>query len=362
MNYIDIRELSVHRGPSVSMYVSCGDPLQFAQKWDAACSRALELVQAQIDPEDAKFVCESIESVRSRSVEHTAMQSVVLFANQFVAWMYPLPFVVDDVTIIGSMFVLQPLEQYLNRTIRYWVLVLFKGTPFLLEGYPDHLIELIHRHNSVDGEQMYDVIDAAGNVCEQVWGKHCRYASQQEFISIVDGYLQHFLIGDPIPLVVIADAESLASFQKYSEYTERAVMTHAITSLLNLSEMHTLIWASFKKAYGHLADAWGRKIISLTTEARAFGVNEVWDALNRRRVIAICVSKGLEHSACELPIATQFTDDDLCRDGSKVDAVDRIISRAMLRGISVYWCDPVLLKDHRDIVAAVAIDDPEFAR
>lgn len=363
MNYADIRELGVYqKGLAVSLYVVCNDRWGCINKINAMCLEAAAQVRTKYPNPEGEALAKKLESLYSRIPVESHIRGVALFINESITWVYPLPYTTEDAIIIANRFVTEGIVHNLGRAMRYWLLVLFHGKPFLFDGYDDTILEIVHRHVLKDREEKVDINDLAGRVCREKtsWGVNCRYATVKEFIRVVDRDLQHFIEADPLPIVCCADQQSLEAFRTYSYYADRVLLSIPIDHLYDREDLQEQLWPLVQKSYAHLQK---EMLIKLQEACEAHlcaqGIVQVWRALHEGRAQFICISRGYTEQICALPATDTIVISSSCHDGTIKDGVDALIELALRLGVPLCWYSDNSLQEFSHVAAIVSSGDQE---
>lgn len=368
MNRVDLKELGVSLAtPSITVYITLVGEVRPLEKIHHMFGQALKEARQKF-PENMNGIAQEIQAYIAQINIEKDCKSVAFFMNKYVARAYALPFELKDAIYIEKMFVTKPILAILNRLPLGWVLVIRSHTPYLFEVYETALVEVVHRHNTWTGERVERLSDMGGEVCEipvTEWGAKCRYATPQEFMTKIDGYLKHFIhdysAHDGIPghahiepLIVFADQKDLMTFEKFSCYAEFAQTVAAARDLFSHEELlkraTPLIqkqYAQFKREDLHeLKDA-------LKAKLGVEGVEAVWTAARQDRIRLLCVDRSLQQPACEDLATTVAKPGTQCGSLRPIDMVDEIIELARGKGIRVSFYDDHELVVHGGIAAVL---------
>jgi len=354
MNRVDTSELAVFRGDvAISIYAHCALRGGCIASLNRMCLEAAQMLRKKFDGYKGEAWAEkllSLEGYFPVSGEHTM---VVLLVNKYINWVYPLIAPLPEKIFIQDSFVLSPVNQQLYRLDRYWVLVIFHGVPYLFEGYPNGILEVYHRHTTYTGEEYVALQDVAGLVCsEDMWGKKCRYKGDDEFIRSIDKAFRHFLEGDPLPYLCIADEKSARDFSQYSSYAHDAMKVVAVSHQLSVKELHHVAWKAAepwfhqhrRKTYQEILDA---------TKANmcVWDIPRIWHYLHDDSIRCIVVNRSLAMPGCEDRAASAIFLGDHCKGAEPIDAIDSLLDAAHRRGIPVVLFDEHELDAYNGIVA-----------
>jgi hypothetical protein len=361
MNYADVRELAVHQGKlAASIYVLCNDRWGCINKINAMCMESAAKVRSMYPTHEGERLAKKLESLHSHIPLESHIRSVSLFVNESIAWVYPLPYVAEDKIIIADRFIFDNMIHNLGRAVRYWLLILFHGKPFLFDGCDDTILEVVHRHRLKDREELVNINDLAGRVCRTAWGVNCRYKNLQEFIGVVDRDLQHFIEVDPLPVVCCADQESLKAFREYSCYADRVLLSVPLDHLYDREDLQMQLWPLVQKSYAHLQKEMLIKLKeACQVQLCARGMVQVWRALCEGRAQFICISRNYTEQICTLSAIDSVVISSSCHDGTIKDGVDVLIELALHEGVPLCWYSDNSLQELSHVAAIVSSGDQE---
>lgn len=309
------------------------------------------------DHELAGFVKEPHLLESQIEIDDENCKSVVIFVNKSIARAYALPFDLPDTTYINDMFACFEVQKILNRIPRYWLLVIRRQVPYLFEGYASTVTEVVHRHTSWQGEEVFEAQDLGGLVCDlpaQQWGAQCRYQNIEEFYAKLDHYLRHFLEVDKLPLVLLAEGEDIEQFKQHSAYSKHVLVSSQMVALLSQTQMAKMMWSSVKKHYDHQR-AEHLELMVDASEAHMCLTNaaDIWKALHEDRIRLLCVEEQLHQAACEDLAHAKVTVKPSCGSLRSIDIIDDIIELAIGKNIPVSIYPKDALSAYHGIAALI---------
>ena len=299
MNRVDLKELGVSlTTPSVTIFIFCQFEHRRVEKFHHWFGKAMAELRERY-PDQMAGIVTDVQVLLSQVDLEQNCASVALFINKYIARAYVLPFELPDMIHIDKGFYIQPVLNILNRVTFGWVVVIRNNVPYLFEAYENSLLEVVHRHNSWQGEQVERMSDAGGQICEmpvERWGAQCRYATPQEFIAKIDAYLKHFLTGcttdnevaghgNLAPLVLVAAQHDLDAFEHYSIYRDFVMTVPAQQNIFSPAELLKRAWPLIKKYYEH----WQKENLKelkdgVKAQIVVQGIEAVWKAIRQDRV------------------------------------------------------------------------------
>ncbi len=173
------------------------------------------------------------------------LDGLILCVNRDFGVVYQLPFTLPERVVIDRTFATRDLVFALNRTVRYWVLVLSEQPTRLYEGTRDTLVEVTSdgfplTHEGPGGEQS---LPGGFGISRSAH----RDERHRQFFRSVDAALKPFLANDPQPVAVVGVERFLAFFDEVSDHKEAMIATiqgsHDKTSAADLAK---LVWPAVK--------------------------------------------------------------------------------------------------------------------
>lgn len=355
MNYVDIKELGIHsKGPAVTIYLSCEFEKRSVEKLNHLFGKAMAQLKEQF-PQEAPDVKLDVHFIQSQiDFSQKYLKSVAIFVNKHIARVYGLPFALPDTISLDATFLLAPLIYALNRHDRFWLLLLHK-TPHLFCGYEDALVEVVHKHRTREGEKAYDIQDAAGEICTipvDQWGARCRYKTSEEFIAALDGYLEHFIDDERLPLLVTGAPDQVDLFKQHSRYAPEA---HVLKqSALLLPELLKQALPVVHKLYAEHRKA-DLKAVKDACKAKmcAQGAEAVFKAAHQDRIKVLVVERTLKVPGCEDQARADAHKATHCGSLKPIDLVDEIIRVCRSKGVEVSLFEHGELEEFDGIAAAL---------
>jgi len=225
------------------------------------------------------------------------LAGLALFVNREVAHAVQLPFSLKECVSVGETFLTRDLIFAMNRTPRYWVLVLSEKPTRLYEGTRDVLMEIQEggfpvTHEGAGGEQP---LPGGFGIKKSAY----RDERHRQFFRQVDRALAPFLKDDPLPLMVVGVERYLAFFAEVTNHKDSILTTltgsHDKTYLHELSK---LVWPLVKDALAEqrqqvLSDfdqAVGEKKVAST-------IGEVWQMASEGRGHLLLVEESFRYPA-----------------------------------------------------------------
>ncbi len=305
------------------------DPIRVKNLVAQATERLLE----EHNKRDIQPLLDRLEKLADEIDYRFALDGLVLFVTHDFAAKYYLPYSLPERVVVGETLFTRDLVFTLNRTLRYWVLVLSEQPTRLYEGTRDALVE-------VEGEGFPLTHEGPGGETALPGGfgvnvSAIRDERHRQFFRSIDAALTPFLADDPLPLVVVGVDRFLAFFDEISAHTDAVVATlngsHDKTSAPELVE---LVWPLVKaglaeQRQGYLADldkAVGQQRVVSTP-------GEVWRLAQEGRGRLLLVEEDFHFAGRVDESGTTLTPaDDPAAPGVLDDAVNDIIEMVLSKG------------------------------
>lgn len=302
--------------------------------------QAVERLHGEFNKRDAEPLLVRLEKlVESINYRHT-LDGLALFVNRDFARAIHLPFPLKERVVVDKTFFTRDLVFAINRTPRYWTLVLSEKPTRLFECTRDDFTEIQDGNFPIvhDGPGGQEPLPGGYGIEKTSY----RDERHRQFFRKVDANLKTVLAQDPLPLVVVGVDRFLAFFNEVTHHGRSIFATltgsHDKTSP---AELARLVWplakASFaekrKEVLLELDKAVGeRKVVS--------SVGEVWRMAHEGRGRLLLVEEDFHYPAVLDKTGMNITPvDDATLPGVIDDAVDEIIEAVLSKQGEVVFMD-----------------------
>ncbi len=278
------------------------------------------------------------------------LDGLALFVNQDIARAVYLPFTLQERVVVDETFFTRDLVFAMNRTPRYWTLVLSEKPTRLFEGVRENFVEV-----KEDGfPMMHEGPGGAQSLPGGVGVRKSAYRDERhrQFFRQVDEALKTFMQDDPLPLAVVGVDRYLAFFNELSSYKNDIITTltgsHDKTSAHELGQ---LVWPLVKENFAT------RRLARLEELDKAIGerkfvstVGEAWRLAGEGRGKLLLVEEDFHFPARLDDTGTHLlaADDPTAPDVID-DAVDEIIEMVLEKGGEVAFVENGQLETHQRI-------------
>lgn len=312
--------------------------------------QAADRLRKDYQKKDIEPLLSKLEHLVERIDYTNLLDGLLIFINNNYEEIVKLPFTLPERLVIGGSFFTRDLVFAMNRTIRYWVLVLSEKPTRLYEGTQADLIEITE-----GGFPM--VHDGPGGELPLPGGFGIRRSAYRDeyhrkFFRQVDAALNKYMNEDPLPLVIVGVDRYLAFFNEVSNHKESIIASltgnHDTTSP---HELGRLVWPLVKTAKAkerqhvliHLDNAVKERNV-------ASGINEVWRAANAGDGHLLIVEDDY-HQAVSLSADGKSVISAADSSGQEIidDVVDEIIETVLHNQGKVIFVDPGQLATHQKI-------------
>jgi hypothetical protein len=278
------------------------------------------------------------------------LDGLALFVNSDIARAVQLPFTLRENVDIGTNFLTRDLVFAMNRTPRYWALVLSEKPTRLYEGVRDVLVEVQeggfpNNHEGPGGEQS---LPGGFGIKKSAY----RDEYHKKFFRQIDTALKPFLADDPLPIVVVGVDRFLSFYNEVTDHKDAILTTlqgsHDKTSP---SELAKLIWPLAKVALTEKRQKVFLELEKAVGEGKvASTISEVWQLAGEGRGYLLLVEKDFHYPARVDETGQQIMPaDDATAPGVIDDAVDDVIETVLSKQGQVMFVENGQLETHQRI-------------
>lgn len=309
--------------------------------------QATERLNAEVGRGDAEPLLARLEQLVGRIDFRYTLDGLALFVHRDFARAFTLPLAVPERVVVDETFATRDLVYVLNRSPRYWVLVLGEKPTRLFEGLRDTLIEVTERG-------FPQVHEGPGGTAPLPGGFGVRKSAyrderHRQFFRQVDAALKPILAEDPLPLVVVGVDRHLAFFHEVTDHRDAILTTvtgsHSKTSPHRLGR---LVWPLVEMNWQRMRDRAMAELEQATGQGKiAATIGEVWRFAHEGRGALLLVEEDFHYPAVvdasgwHLEPATDPT-----AAGVLDDAVDEIIETVLTKGGRVVFVENGRLNAH----------------
>lgn len=313
---------------------------------EQAANRLLEeFTKREIAP-----LLERLEKLTEEIDYRYTLDGLALFVNHDFARAVQLPFTLKECVNVGETFLTRDLVFAINRTPRYWTLVLSEKPTRLYIGTRDNLIEIQNGgfpiiHEGPGGEQS---LPGGFGIKKSAY----RDEYHRQFFRHIDTALKPFMADDPLPLAVVGVDRFLAFFNEVTDYKDSILTTlqgsHDKTSP---HELGKLVWTLVKDALTEQRQQVLSELNKAVGERKfASAIGEVWRLASEGRGHLLLVEEDFHFPARVDETGRHLTPaDDVTAPDVIDDAVDEIIETVLSKQGRVVFVENGQLETHQRI-------------
>lgn len=352
MNRHDVRLLQQIRGyPCLTIILPTHrttpdnrqDPVRLKNLVGEAADRLL----SEFNKREVEALLKRLEDLTSTMDFSSSLDGLAIFVNQDFARAFRLPFTVKERVVIDETFATRHLTKALNRSLRYWALVLSEKPTRLYEGTNDALGEVLE-----NGFPM--VHEGPGGEAPLPGGFGIRKSAYrdeylQKFFRKVDAALKTVLAQDDLPLILIGVERHLAFFNNVTIHRGAVIGTltgsHDKTSPY---ELHKLVAPILDKTIkDKRREAMEQLDKAVGAKKSASTISDVWLPAHEGRAELLLVEEGFHYPArLHADDKTLLPADDPSAPGVIDDAVDEIIEEVLNKQGKVVFVETGKLSEH----------------
>lgn len=322
------------------------DPIRVKNLVEQAGNRLLE----EFNKREIAPLLERIEKL-AQSIEYrNTLDGLALFINRDFARAVYLPFTLKERVHVDETFLTRDLVFAMNRTPRYWALVLSEKPTRLYEGTRDTLVEINEggfpmTHTGPGGEQS---LPGGFGIKKSAY----RDEYHRKFFRAVDAALKPVMTEDTLPLAVVGVDRFQAFFNEVTNYKSAIVArltgSHDKTTAPELAK---LLWPLVKSGLS------GQRQQVLAALDKAIGerkfastIGEVWRLAKEGRGHLLLVEEDFHYPARVDGSGRQISPaDDPTAPDVLDDAVDEIIETILDKQGQVVFVENGQLEKHQRI-------------
>ncbi len=307
---------------------------------------ATNLLLKDFSKREVETVLKRLDEVSSDINHSYNLDGLAIFVNADFARAYELPFTLKERVTVGDAFFTRDLVFAMNRTVRYWVLVLSEKPARLFEASRDALTEVTDgafpmKHTGPGGETRLP----GGQGVERT---EQRDRHHEAFFRSVDAEYDKITKSDPLPLVVLGVDRYLSFFRQNSTKNDVVAEIRGNYDHLNAHDLGRMVWPEVEEAlatrragvFDQLRDAVGSRKIAST-------VGEAWRYAHEGRGAVLLLEENyhapakLSEDGMNIVLSDRPEDLDVMD-----DAADIIVEEVLNKGGRVVFVPDGSLKDH----------------
>lgn len=292
--------------------------------------QASDRLAGEFNKREIAPLLEHLEAIVAQINYHHTLDGLAIFVNQDFAAKFYLPFALPERVVIAENFLTRDLVFAMNRTPRYWVLVLTEKPARLFEGAHATLVEVQEGgfpmlHEGPGGET---ALPGGFGINKSAY----RDERHRQFFRAVDNALKPFMAEDPLPLVVVGVDRYQSFFNEVTAHKDFILATlqgsHAKTSASRLAQ---LVWPLVESGLAEQRQKYLAELDKATGEKKVVStIGEVWRLANQGRGSLLLVEEDFHYPArLDATGIHLFPAEDPAQPGDIPDAVDEIIETVL---------------------------------
>ena len=355
MNRHDIRLLqAVQEYPSVSLLLPTHrtapdnqqDPIRVKNLVKEANERLLvEFSQREVDP-----LLKQLDTLVAEIDYRYTLDGLALFVNRDMARAFPLPFAPRERVVVDATFATRDLVYTLNRSPRYWALVLSEKPTRLYEGSRETLVEVRDAGFPLTHTGPGGATRLPGGI--GVNRSAYRDDAHRRFFRKVDAAYGEIAADDELPLAVTGVDRLRAFFNEVTSHGSDIIATVAGSyDSTPASELAQLVWPPVRDALAERrTQAFADLDASVSARRYASGIQQVWPMALEGRGSKLLVEQDFHYPA-QLDASGFRLLPEGAASGPEAldDAVDEVIEIVLEKGGLVVFTDPGTLSVHQQI-------------
>jgi hypothetical protein len=338
--------LPTHRTPPNNRQ----DPVRLKNLVGEAADRLL----SEFSKREVEALLKRLEELAGTIDFTRALDGLALFVNQDFARASILPFTVKERVVIDETFATRHLVKALNRSMRYWILVLSEKPTRLYEGMNGILEEIQENgfpmaHEGPGGEAP---LPGGFGIKKSAY----RDEYFQKFLRSVDAALKTVLAGDDLPVILTGVDRHLAFFNELTGH--KASIIGTVTGSHDKTSPHELSKLAAPLIEKYLADKRREALEQLDkaigAKKSASTIGDVWALAHEGRAELLLVEEGFRYAArLHADGKTLLPADDPSAPGAIDDAVDEIIEEVLNKQGKVIFVETGKLSEHGRIAVVL---------
>jgi hypothetical protein len=355
MNRADVRALqSVSGYPAVSILMPTHrtapdnqqDPIRAKNLVSDAEQRLLqEFSKREIAP-----VMEKLEALVDEADWQHALDGLAIYANPEVEAKLYVPFPIRERVVIDETFATRDLVFAMNRSPRYWVLMLGEQPTRLFEA----------AHSTLEESRLHGFpIDHSGpGGATALPGGHGisrsarRDQAQRDFFRQVDEALTKVLADDPLPVILAGIERNTVFFREVTQNTSSlAGEVYGSFARTSPHELGALTWPQMQEALAlRRAERLEQLERAVSQQRYASGLDDCWRAAVEGRADVVIVEEDFHYPAVLSDDGMSLTPaEDATAPGVIDDAVDELIEQVIAKGGEARFVEDGVLASHNRI-------------
>lgn len=310
-------------------------------------SRAEKRLLEEFDREQAAGVLSNLAAAAD-SIDHSMNgEGLAIFANNRMHRVYELPFAPDERVVVDETFHTRHLVHTMNRSDRYWLLVLSKRPTRLFQGHLKSLAEFTEEPFPMEySEEAGKPLVPRGRGIRK---SKIRDEYHLQFFRDIRDSFEEIHGKDPLPLFIFGIEKFASVYATISNVPVAGTMNGNFDKASE-DELGRKAWLLVRKHLEEKRVETREKMLAAEDKGRLIStMEEIWTASREGRGEILLVEEGFHYPAVADRSGGGISPaDDPDRPGVIDDAVDEVIEAVIESGGStVFFPDGALGKDRR---------------
>ncbi len=356
MNRYEIRLLQQMRSlPSVTITMPTHrtspdnkqDPIRLKNLITEATNRLLK----DFSKRDVELLLSRLSATADALDHEYNLDGLAIFVNRDFSRVYRLPFKLKERVVVDDQFHTRDLVFAMNRSPRYWVLVLSEKPTRLYEAVRSDLDEVTEGAFPMKYSGPGAELPLPGGFGIEPTIKLDRY--HEAFFREVDREFDRVTKHDPAPLVLVGVTYYLSTFNKVATKNDLLAEIRGNYDKLNTHQLGELVWQHAEPGFQKRSEQ-ALLALDAAVGARSYAstIGEVWRFAREGRVATLLVEENFH-------VPARLSDDgmniqlaDRPEDLTVMDdATDFVVEETLLKGGRVVFVADGALAQHSHIAA-----------
>lgn len=251
----------------------------------------------EFDQKEVRQLIERIDSVTEEIDHNYTLDGLAIFVSKNFVGKYDLPFPVKEQLVIDETFATRNLIYALNRSPKYWVLVLSEKPTRLYEGIRDQLVEVNNENFPIYFQET--TWDEPLRVGEITNTSAYRDEKSKQFFRKIDKVFKSINVEEQLPLAITGIGRYLSFFNEITENKLQIVAqlegSYDKTSPHELSKLvWPLVLEAIEKSKSDLLKELERAV---GANKYSSGIQQCWRRASEGRVQTLLIEKDFHYPA-----------------------------------------------------------------
>jgi len=355
MNRHDVRHLqAVQAYPCVSILAPTHrtapdnqqDPIRVKNLVTEATNRLLtEFTRREMDP-----LLKRLDALVDEIDYRYTLDGLAIFVNREMGRVFLLPFAPKERVAVDASFATRDLVYTLNRSPRYWTLVLSEQPSRLYEGSLEALVEVRDAGFPLTNTGPGGATRLPGGI--GVNRSAYRDDVQRQFLRKVDDAYGEIAADDELPLAVTGVDRIRAAFHEVTSHSSDIVATVAGSyDSAPSHELAQLVWPPVREALAdRRAKSFDELDAAVSAHRYASGIYQVWPMAQEGRGAKLLVAQDYHYPAHVDATGLRLLPEGETQGPNALDdAVDEVIEIVLEKKGKVVFTEPGTLGAHQQI-------------